>query len=77
MQTTERLFTPKQLAEIAGISPATIKREAARGRLRYVRIGEARLLRIPESAWRGHWHIGEERINAFRLPARRAVQHRL
>ena len=51
MEFHERLFSPKQLAEIAGVSPATIKREVARGRLRGVRIGEGRLLRIPASAW--------------------------
>ncbi len=52
MDNTERLLTPKELATIAGVSPATIKREVARGRLRAIRIGEARLLRVPESAWR-------------------------
>ena len=51
MERTERLLTPKELAGIAGVSPATIKREVARGRLRGVRIGVARLIRIPESAW--------------------------
>ena len=52
MGSTEQLFSPKQLAEIAGVSPATIKREVARGRLRGIRIGQQGLVRVPESAWR-------------------------
>ena len=48
----ERLLTPKELAEIAGVSAQTIKREVSRGRLRGIRIGEAGLVRIPESSWK-------------------------
>jgi excisionase family DNA binding protein len=52
MDNTERLLTPKQLADIAGVSPATIKREVSRGRLRGIRVGQQGLVRVPESAWR-------------------------
>jgi excisionase family DNA binding protein len=52
MDTMERLFTPRELAEIAGVSAQTIKREVARGRLRGIRIGEAGLVRVPESSWK-------------------------
>ena len=52
MDTNERLLSPRQLAALAGVSPATIRREVARGRLRGIRIGEQGLVRVPESAWR-------------------------
>lgn len=52
MEHAERLLSAKELAQLAGVSAATIRREVARGRLRGVRIGEARLIRVPESAWR-------------------------
>jgi len=52
MTNMERLFTPKELADLAGCSPATIKREVRRGRLKGLRIGTGRLVRVPESAWR-------------------------
>ena len=62
MESHEHLFSPKQLAEIAGVSPATIKREIARGRLRGVRIGDGRLLRIPASAWAEYLdRVGQQR----------------
>ena len=60
MDNTERLFTPKELAEIAGVSPMTIKREVARGRLRGIRVGEAGLIRVPESAWREYLRRARE-----------------
>ena len=52
MDTMERLFTPRELAEIAGVSAQTIKREVNRGRLRGIRVGQQGLVRVPESAWR-------------------------
>ena len=52
MNIMERLFTPRELAEIAGVSAQTIKREVARGRLRGIRVGQQGLIRVPESAWR-------------------------
>jgi excisionase family DNA binding protein len=52
MDSHERLFTPQELAKQANCSPATINREIHRGRLRAIRIGAGRLLRVPESAWR-------------------------
>ena len=54
MERTERLYSPAELAELAGVSPITIKREVLRGRLRCLRIGEGRLIRIPESAWQAY-----------------------
>ncbi len=65
MNTTERLYTPKELAEIAGISPATIKREVARGRLRGLRIGQQGQIRVPESAW--HDYLETARGKCVRL----------
>ena len=65
MSITERLYTPRELAEIASCSPATIKREVQRGRLRGLRIGAGRLVRIPESAWREY--VSETRGSS--LPA--------
>jgi len=52
MDSMERLYTPQELAAMAGVSAATIKREVHRGRLRGVRVGDGRLIRVPESAWR-------------------------
>jgi excisionase family DNA binding protein len=63
MVNTEQLLTPKQLAEIAGVSAATIKREVARGRLRGLRIGEQALIRIPMSAWNDYVEHAANRRN--------------
>jgi excisionase family DNA binding protein len=52
METQERLLTPQEVATMAGVSAATIKREVRRGRLRAIRVGDGRLIRIPEDAWR-------------------------
>ena len=61
MGSTERLLTPQQLAAIAGVSAATIKREIHRGHLRGFRVGGGRLLRVPESAWREYLQRAETR----------------
>jgi len=58
METMERLLTPRELATIAGVSAATIRREVFRGRLRGVRIGQQGLVRIPESAWAEYVRAG-------------------
>jgi excisionase family DNA binding protein len=50
----ERHFTTREVARLFGLNPETIRREAARGRLRFIRIGKD--LRFAESAveeWRG------------------------
>ncbi len=52
MESTEQLLSPQEIADLAGVSASTIRREVDRGRLRGFRIGEGRLLRIPESSWR-------------------------
>lgn len=49
----ERHYTSQELAVLFALNPETIRREAARGRLRYIRIGKD--LRFSESAvkdWR-------------------------
>jgi excisionase family DNA binding protein len=46
----ERHYTTKELAQLLSVNPETIRREAARGRLRSVRVGSER--RYPESAVR-------------------------
>jgi excisionase family DNA binding protein len=46
----ERLFTTKQVAEAWSVNPETVRRLAARGLLRSVRVGSER--RYPESALR-------------------------
>jgi excisionase family DNA binding protein len=38
----ERHYTTRELAELLSVHPETIRREAARGRLRSVRIGAER-----------------------------------
>jgi excisionase family DNA binding protein len=44
----QRHFTTQELADFLGVHPETIRREAARGRLRSIRVGAER--RYPESA---------------------------
>jgi excisionase family DNA binding protein len=44
----ERHYTTRQLAERLAVNPETIRREAARGLLKSVRVGSER--RYPESA---------------------------
>lgn len=44
----ERYYTTAQLAELLSVHPETIRRAAARGELRFVRVG--RDYRFPESA---------------------------
>jgi len=44
----ERMYTTKQVAEAWSVNPETVRRLAARGLLRSVRIGSER--RYPESA---------------------------
>lgn len=44
----ERHYTVQQVADLIGVHPETIRREAARGHLRSIRIG--RELRFAESA---------------------------
>lgn len=46
----ERHYTTAELAKLLAAHPETIRREAARGRLRSVRVGSER--RYPESAVR-------------------------
>lgn len=53
----ERYYTVQQLAELVGVHPETIRREAARGHLRSIRIG--RELRFAESAVR-EWLASKE-----------------
>jgi excisionase family DNA binding protein len=43
----ERHYSTRELAELLAVNPETIRREAARGRLRSVRVGSER--RYPES----------------------------
>jgi excisionase family DNA binding protein len=44
----ERHYSTRELAELLAVHPETVRREAARGRLRSVRVGAER--RYPESA---------------------------
>jgi excisionase family DNA binding protein len=53
----EPYYTVQQLAELVGVHPETIRREAARGNLRFIRIG--RELRFSESAVRD-WLASKE-----------------
>jgi excisionase family DNA binding protein len=53
----ERHYTVRQLAERLEVHPETIRREAARGHLRLIRIG--RELRFAESAVR-EWLASKE-----------------
>lgn len=46
----ERHYSPKELAELLSCHPETLRREAAKGALRSVRVGADR--RYPESAVR-------------------------
>jgi excisionase family DNA binding protein len=46
----ERHYTTRELAELLAVHPETIRRAAARGHLRSVRVGHER--RYPESAVR-------------------------
>jgi excisionase family DNA binding protein len=46
----ERMYTTKQVAEAWAVNPETVRRLAARGDLRSVRVGSER--RYPESALR-------------------------
>jgi excisionase family DNA binding protein len=48
----ERHYTAQELAELFALNVETIRREAARGNLRYIRIGKD--LRFAESAV-GEW----------------------
>jgi excisionase family DNA binding protein len=48
----EQHYTTRELAELLSVHPETIRREAARGRLRSVRVGAER--RYPQSAV-GEW----------------------
>ena len=52
----ERHYTGKELAELLAVNPETIRRAAASGRLRSVRVGSER--RYPESAVKA-WLAGE------------------
>ena len=56
----ERHYTTAELAELLSVHPETIRREAASGRLRSVRVGRDR--RYPESAVK-EWleSLGEDR----------------
>jgi excisionase family DNA binding protein len=48
----ERMYTTRQVAEAWSVSPETVRRLAARGLLRSVRVGSER--RYPESALRDY-----------------------
>lgn len=54
----ERLFTTKQVAELWSAHPETIRRLAARGELRSVRVGSER--RYPESGLREYLRQRED-----------------
>lgn len=50
----ERHYTTQEVARLFGLNPETIRREAARGHIEFIRIGKD--LRFAESAvedWRG------------------------
>lgn len=64
MENKERLYTPAELANLARVSPATIRREVARGRLDAVRVGAGRLIRVPEGAWRAYLERARGREDA-------------
>ena len=53
----EQHYTTRELAELLSIHPETVRREAARGRLRSVRVGAER--RYPHSAVEA-WLRGSE-----------------
>jgi excisionase family DNA binding protein len=44
----EQHYTTRELAELLSVHPETVRREAARGRLRSIRVGAER--RYPQSA---------------------------
>jgi excisionase family DNA binding protein len=46
----ERHYTTRELAKLLAVNPETVRREAARGHLKSVRVGSER--RYPESAVR-------------------------
>jgi excisionase family DNA binding protein len=46
----ERHYTTRELAKLLSVNPETVRREAARGRLKSVRVASER--RYPESAVR-------------------------
>ena len=72
MDALEHHFKPQELGQAVGVSSATIRREIRRGRLRAIRIGAGRLIRIPESAWRQYLE-GRQSDRAEHAPhARRA-----
>jgi len=48
----ERHYTTRELAQLLSVNPETVRREAARGHLKSVRVGSER--RYPESAVRAY-----------------------
>jgi excisionase family DNA binding protein len=48
----ERHYTTRELAKLLSVNPETVRREAARGLLKSVRVGSER--RYPESAVRAY-----------------------
>lgn len=48
----ERHYSTRELAKLLSVNPETVRREAARGRLKSVRVGSER--RYPESAVRAY-----------------------
>lgn len=57
----ERYYTVMELAELLSLSPETIRREAARGNLRFIRFGKD--LRFAESAVK-EWLASKEGLAA-------------
>lgn len=55
----ERHYSTRELAELLAVHPETVRREAARGRLRSVRVGAER--RYPESAVQEWLRVNEDR----------------
>jgi excisionase family DNA binding protein len=58
----ERHYGTAELAELLAVNPETIRREAARGHLRSIRIGNQR--RYPESAVRDYLASRADREDA-------------
>jgi excisionase family DNA binding protein len=54
----QRHYSTRELAEFLALHPETIRREAARGRLRSIRVGSER--RFPESAVRDYAKRGND-----------------